>query len=111
LTFKATGFSIIDALNKLNEEMFRYNKHYIIDSYYEMQQWQHWNEVEMNEEKFEVGKRYLVVFYPFCTRQIVEVKVLELDMKTQQYIKLEYLDTYTSSLREISDIRILTQLD
>ena len=38
LTFKATGFSIIDALNKLNDEMFRYNKHYIIDSYYEMQE-------------------------------------------------------------------------
>jgi hypothetical protein len=37
-TFKATGVSIIDALNKLNEEMFRYNKHYIIDSFYEMQQ-------------------------------------------------------------------------
>ena len=38
LTFKATGFSIIDALNKLNEEMFRYNKHYIIDSFYETQE-------------------------------------------------------------------------
>ena len=38
LTFKATGFSIIDALNKLNDEMFRYNKHYLIDSFYEMQQ-------------------------------------------------------------------------
>jgi hypothetical protein len=25
--------------------MFRYNKHYIIDSFYEMQQWQHWIEV------------------------------------------------------------------
>jgi hypothetical protein len=65
----------------------------------------------MNEEKFEVGKRYLVVFYPFCMRQIEEVKVLEIDMKTQQYIKLEYLDTHKSSWREISDIRILTQLD
>jgi hypothetical protein len=38
LTFKSSGFSIIDALNKLNYEMFRYNKHYIIDSFYEMQQ-------------------------------------------------------------------------
>jgi hypothetical protein len=38
LTFKATGFSIIDALNKLNYEMFRYNKHYLIDSYYETQE-------------------------------------------------------------------------
>ena len=35
-TFKATGFSIIDALNKLNEEMFRYNKHYFIDNFYEI---------------------------------------------------------------------------
>ena len=38
LTFKAPGFSIIDALNQLNDKMFRHNKHYIIDSYYEMQQ-------------------------------------------------------------------------
>jgi hypothetical protein len=38
LTFKATGFTIIDVLNKLNYEMFRHNKHYIIDSFYEMQQ-------------------------------------------------------------------------
>ena len=38
LTFKATGFSVIDALNKLNEVMFRCNKHYIIDSFYETQQ-------------------------------------------------------------------------
>jgi hypothetical protein len=65
----------------------------------------------MNEEKFEVGCRYLVIFYPFCTRNIVEVKVLELDKKTQQYIKLEYLDTHKSSWCEISDIKILTQLD
>jgi hypothetical protein len=65
----------------------------------------------MNEEKFEVGYRYLVVFYPFCTRRIMEVKVLELDMKTQQYIKLEYLDTHKTDWREISDIRILTRLD
>ena len=65
----------------------------------------------MNEEKFEVGKRYLVNFHSFCTLEIVEVKVLELDMKTQQYIKLEYLNTHTSSWHEISDIRILTQLD
>lgn len=36
LTFKATGFSIIDVLNKLNEKMFIDNKHYIIDSFYEM---------------------------------------------------------------------------
>jgi hypothetical protein len=65
----------------------------------------------MNEEKFEVGCRYLVVFYPFCTRNIVEIKVLELDKKTRQYSKLEYLDTHKSSWREISDIKILTQLD
>lgn len=65
----------------------------------------------MNEEKFEVGKRYLVNFYPFCTRQIEEVKVLELDMKTQQYVKLEYMDAHKSSWREISDIKILTRLD
>jgi hypothetical protein len=65
----------------------------------------------MNEEKFEVGKRYLVNFYPFCTSQIVEVKVLEIDMKTQQYIKLEYLNAHTTLWREISDIRILTRLD
>ena len=65
----------------------------------------------MNEETFEVGKRYLVNFYPFCTSQIVEVKVLEIDMKTQQYIKLEYLDSHMASWRKIIDIRILTQLD
>lgn len=38
LTFKATGVSIIDALNQLNYEMFKHNKHYLIDSFYEMQQ-------------------------------------------------------------------------
>lgn len=38
LTFEATGFTIIDALNKLNYEMFRYNKHYLIDSFYEIPQ-------------------------------------------------------------------------
>lgn len=64
----------------------------------------------MNKEKFEVGKRYLVNFYPFYKSQIVEVKVLEIDMKTQQYVKLEYSNA-SSLWREISDIRIMSQLD
>lgn len=38
LTFKAKGVSFIDVLNQLNYEMFRCNKHYLIDSFYESRQ-------------------------------------------------------------------------
>ena len=38
LTFKAFGVTIIDVLNQLNYEMFRHNKHYIVDSFYEIPQ-------------------------------------------------------------------------